>query len=60
MNCQGRSMILLQKYDYSNLLQSGISFVKQTNLFLLQRDPLRIFYESLYEQIPTSDMAATW
>ncbi|RLN39078.1 ABC transporter F family member 4 [Panicum miliaceum] len=24
------------------------------------RDPLRIFYESLYEQIPTSDMAATW
>ncbi|KAK3151060.1 hypothetical protein QOZ80_3AG0241190 [Eleusine coracana subsp. coracana] len=25
-----------------------------------ERDPLRIFYESLYEQIPTSDMAATW
>ncbi|PUZ41911.1 hypothetical protein GQ55_9G541400 [Panicum hallii var. hallii] len=24
-----------------------------------ERDPLRIFYESLYEQIPTSDMAAT-
>ncbi|EER95169.1 uncharacterized protein LOC8054337 [Sorghum bicolor] len=25
-----------------------------------ERDPLRIFYESLYEQVPTSDMAATW
>ncbi|TVU17564.1 hypothetical protein EJB05_07340 [Eragrostis curvula] len=25
-----------------------------------ERDSLRIFYESLYEQIPTSDMAATW
>ncbi|CAL4930116.1 unnamed protein product [Urochloa decumbens] len=25
-----------------------------------ERDPLRIFYESLYEQVPTSDMAAIW
>ncbi|OEL32222.1 hypothetical protein BAE44_0006759 [Dichanthelium oligosanthes] len=25
-----------------------------------ERDPLRIFYVSLYEQVPTSDMAATW
>ncbi|KAI3734376.1 hypothetical protein L6452_13844 [Arctium lappa] len=25
-----------------------------------ERDPLRIFYESLYEQIPTSEMAAIW
>ncbi|XP_062210584.1 uncharacterized protein LOC133912052 isoform X2 [Phragmites australis] len=25
-----------------------------------ERDSLRIFYESLYEQVPTSDMAATW
>ncbi|KAL6867482.1 hypothetical protein ACP4OV_015506 [Aristida adscensionis] len=24
-----------------------------------ERDPLRIFYESLYEQVPTSEMAAT-
>nr|DAD41154.1 TPA_asm: hypothetical protein HUJ06_015477 [Nelumbo nucifera] len=26
----------------------------------LQRDPLRIFYESLYQQIPNSEMAAFW
>ncbi|XP_010459679.1 PREDICTED: uncharacterized protein DDB_G0283697-like [Camelina sativa] len=25
-----------------------------------ERDPLRIFYESLYKQIPTSDMAQIW
>ncbi|MFS7969611.1 hypothetical protein Hanom_Chr09g00811241 [Helianthus anomalus] len=25
-----------------------------------ERDPLRIFYESLYSQIPTSEMAAIW
>lgn len=25
-----------------------------------ERDPLRIFYESLYEQIPTSEMATIW
>eukprot|EP01018_Ginkgo_biloba_P001965 Gb_27663 [translate_table: standard] len=25
-----------------------------------ERDPLRIFYESLYEQIPTSEMAQIW
>lgn len=25
-----------------------------------ERDPLRIFYESLYEQVPTSEMAAIW
>ncbi|KAJ3682620.1 hypothetical protein LUZ60_015193 [Juncus effusus] len=25
-----------------------------------ERDPLRIFYESLYHQIPTSEMAAFW
>ncbi|KAL5212438.1 hypothetical protein ABZP36_023285 [Zizania latifolia] len=25
-----------------------------------ERDPLKIFYESLYEQVPTSEMAATW
>ncbi|XP_057861393.1 uncharacterized protein LOC131069835 [Cryptomeria japonica] len=25
-----------------------------------ERDPLRIFYESLYEQIPTSEMAIIW
>lgn len=24
------------------------------------RDPLRIFYETLYEKVPTSEMAATW
>ncbi|CAN6485695.1 unnamed protein product [Victoria cruziana] len=25
-----------------------------------ERDPLRIFYETLYEQVPTSEMAAFW
>ncbi|KAJ1283100.1 hypothetical protein BS78_03G102700 [Paspalum vaginatum] len=25
-----------------------------------ERDPLRIFYESLYDRVPTSDMASTW
>lgn len=25
-----------------------------------ERDPLRIFYETLYEQVPNSDMAAIW
>ncbi|PWS22623.1 hypothetical protein DKP78_17425, partial [Enterococcus faecium] len=25
-----------------------------------ERDTLRIFYESLYEQVPTSEMAAIW
>jgi hypothetical protein len=60
MNCQGRSMILLQKYDHSNLLQSDMHLQNKLIFFLLQRDPLRIFYESLYEQVPTSDMAATW
>ncbi|XP_031474867.1 uncharacterized protein LOC116247058 [Nymphaea colorata] len=25
-----------------------------------ERDPLRIFYETLHEQVPTSDMAAVW
>uniref|UniRef100_A0A0D9VRX2 Uncharacterized protein n=1 Tax=Leersia perrieri TaxID=77586 RepID=A0A0D9VRX2_9ORYZ len=25
-----------------------------------ERDPLRIFYESLYDQVPTSEMAANW
>ncbi|KAG9149015.1 hypothetical protein Leryth_010621 [Lithospermum erythrorhizon] len=25
-----------------------------------ERDSLRIFYESLYEQVPTSEMAAVW
>lgn len=25
-----------------------------------ERDPLRIFYESLYEQVPNSEMAAVW
>ncbi|KAF3784728.1 hypothetical protein EJ110_NYTH29682 [Nymphaea thermarum] len=25
-----------------------------------KRDPLRIFYETLHEQVPTSDMAALW
>ncbi|CAK9178417.1 unnamed protein product [Ilex paraguariensis] len=25
-----------------------------------ERDPLRIFYETLYEQVPNSDMAAFW
>jgi hypothetical protein len=33
---------------------------KTINSLFMQRDSLRIFYESLYEQIPTSDMAATW
>lgn len=26
----------------------------------MQRDPLTIFYRTLYEQVPTSDMAAIW
>lgn len=26
----------------------------------LQRDPLRIFYETLYNQVPSSEMAAIW
>jgi hypothetical protein len=26
----------------------------------MQRDPLRIFYETLYEQRPTSEMAEFW
>ncbi|XP_075517061.1 uncharacterized protein LOC142551618 isoform X3 [Primulina tabacum] len=25
-----------------------------------ERDPLRIFYETLYKQVPTSDMASIW
>ncbi|XP_010691868.2 uncharacterized protein LOC104905118 isoform X2 [Beta vulgaris subsp. vulgaris] len=25
-----------------------------------QRDPLRIFYETLYQQKPTSELAAVW
>lgn len=28
--------------------------------FILQRDPSRIFYESLHEQVPGSEMAAIW
>jgi hypothetical protein len=52
-------MILLQKYDLSIFF--NLAFICKTiNFILLQRDPLRIFYESLYEQVPTSDMAATW
>ncbi|XP_073051511.1 uncharacterized protein [Primulina eburnea] len=27
---------------------------------LEERDPFRIFYETLYKQVPTSDMASTW
>lgn len=29
-------------------------------LFLLQTDALRIFYETLYKQVPNSEMAAIW
>jgi len=31
-----------------------------TSLFFWQREPLRIFYESLSKQIPTSEMAEFW
>lgn len=27
---------------------------------VFQKDPLRIFYETLYEQIPTSEMSQIW
>lgn len=28
--------------------------------WIFQRDPIRIFYESLYQQVPNSELAAIW
>ncbi|KAK9136468.1 hypothetical protein Syun_015798 [Stephania yunnanensis] len=49
--------------------ESGVAKKREKKVFDLpgqkrdppeERDPLRIFYESLYQQVPTSEMAAFW
>ncbi|KAL5226157.1 hypothetical protein ABZP36_012796 [Zizania latifolia] len=44
-----------------NVKTSKVKKIKNEDLVDdTKRDPLRIFYESLYEKVPTSEMAATW
>ena len=45
----------------------GINFLFENSLadalhvlLVIQRDPLRIFYESLHKQLPHSEMAQFW
>lgn len=55
------SMCSLQ-FWYSDVIGQSILFyfLIVSIRFILQRDPSRIFYKSLYEQVPGSEMAAIW
>ena len=47
-------MLPVQASDLGTLFAMNLAFLNS------QREPLRIFYESLSKQIPSSDMAEFW
>lgn len=57
----------IKECSCSMLVLVGISFLLERSLadglhmlLVIQRDPLRIFYETLYKQLPHSEMAQFW